>query len=315
MRKVLFEIPWLGIAVPSFGLALLLACFTALHLTSWRARREKIDPEAVFGLAVWLMTGGFVGARALYLVMHPESVSGLADVFKIWQGGIVYYGCLLGGLIGSLAYRARHPFPFRPMADAVAPALALGCLIGRLGCLLNGCCYGALSDLPWAVSFPAGSLPWVRQVRDGLVSQAATHSLPVHPTQIYSALDGLALLTLLTAYFPRRRRDGEVMALLMVTYPVSRYLIETLRADEPAVLGGLTMSQWISVSVFAAGLVVWGYLLRLPFGRYADQCAGSSVDRYPETPGPHFEPAGGSSRSKSSSSRSPLATKPARTRS
>ncbi|MCA1685312.1 MAG: prolipoprotein diacylglyceryl transferase [Planctomycetia bacterium] len=157
MRRLLFEVPALGLKLPSFGVALLLACFAALALTAWRARREKLNPETVFELAVWLMSGGFVGARLLFLIAHPESVRGLADVVKIWQGGIVFYGCILGGLVGSLVYWVRHPFPFRPMADAVAPALALGSAVGRVGCWLNGCCYGAVSGVPTAtivVLFP-----------------------------------------------------------------------------------------------------------------------------------------------------------------
>jgi phosphatidylglycerol:prolipoprotein diacylglycerol transferase len=270
MRKVLVEIPALGLRLPSFGMALLLACFAALWLTAWRARREKLDPEAVYELAVWLMSGGFIGARAVYILAHPESIQSLADVFRIWQGGIVYYGCILGGLIGSLLYWHRRPFPFRPMADAVAPALAIGCAVGRIGCFLNGCCYGAVTDHAWSLTFPAGTLPWARHVGEGLIPLTASASLPVHPTQLYSALDGLLLLALLTAFYPRRRRDGEVMALLMVTYPVTRFLIEGLRGDEPANLAGMTLSQAVSVAVFRGGLGVWGYLSRLPRGRYAD---------------------------------------------
>ncbi len=270
MRKILFEIPALGIRVPSFGVLFLLACVAALYLTAWRARREKLDPETVFELAVWLMGGGYIGARVLYLVAHPESVDGLLGFFKIWQGGIVFYGCIIGGLIGSLIYWFRHPFPFRPMADAVAPALVLGSAIGRIGCLLNGCCFGALSNLPWAVRFPARTLPWARHVQEGLISRADTHSLPIHPTQLYAALDGFLILALLTAYYPRRKRDGEVMALLMVTYSVTRFANEALRSDEPALFAGLTMSQWISAGVFLGGIAVWAYLLRLPRGRYAD---------------------------------------------
>ena len=98
----------------------------ALGITFWRARREGIDPEAVAGLATWLISGGFIGARVMFLVQHPETVHHVGDVFKIWQGGIVFYGCIMGGLIGSLIYWARHRFPFAAMADAVAPALALG---------------------------------------------------------------------------------------------------------------------------------------------------------------------------------------------
>ncbi len=270
MRRILFEIPGLGFKLPSFGPSMLLACIAALAITAWRARREKLDPETVFELAIWLMSGGFIGARLLFIVAHPDSIHSLLDVFKLWQGGIVFYGCIIGGLIGSLMYWYKHPFPFRPMADAVAPALAIGSAIGRIGCFLNGCCYGGLSRAPWAVAFPAGSLPWARQVQAGLIPETLPHSLPVHPTQLYAAFDGFLILALLTIYFPFRRRDGEVMALLMFLYPLTRFFEEALRNDEPALLLGLTMSQWISIGIFVGGLIVVAYLRTLPLGRYAD---------------------------------------------
>lgn len=289
MRKFLFEIPAFGVKFSSFSASLLLACVGALLLTIWRARREKLNPETVVELAVWLMSGGFIGARLLYLVSHPQTVHGLLDVFKVWQGGIVFYGCIIGGLIGSCLYWVKHPFPFRPMADAVAPSLVLGSAIGRVGCFLNGCCFGAVSHVPWAVSYPVGSLPWARHVKAGLIPITALHSLPLHPTQLYSALDALLILALLTAYYPRRRRDGEVMALLMLTYPVARFLTEALRSDEPAVLAGLSMSQIISLVVFVSGLIFWRHLSSQPPGRYADRMERAATSVRPsDTTSPGF---------------------------
>jgi phosphatidylglycerol:prolipoprotein diacylglycerol transferase len=270
MGRILFTIPGLGFSLHSFSLMMLLACFGAFGITLWRARREGIDPEAVYGLATWLFSGGIIGARAMYLVQHPEALQHAGDVFKIWQGGIVFYGCILGGLIGSILYWVRHPFPFGPMADAVAPALAVGIALGRIGCFLNGCCFGAVTACPLAVTFPAGAPAWLQHVHFGLLPPTAPRSLPLHPTQLYAALDGLVLLGLLTWFYPRRRRDGEVMALLMVTYPVLRFWNESLRNDEWAVLAGMSAAQVISVALLACGLLTWIYLARLPRGRYAD---------------------------------------------
>ena len=187
---------------------LVAAAAAGVYLTAWRARREKIHPDIVFELAVWLLTGGFVGARALFLIRNPGLVHSFWDIFKVWQGGIVFYGCIIGGLIGSLMYWARHPFPFRAMCDAVAPSLAIGIALGRLGCLLNGCCFGAVCDLPWAMTFPGESMPWLHHVEQGWLSPTAARSLPVHPAQVYAILDGVFLLVLLSAYSPTVARTA-----------------------------------------------------------------------------------------------------------
>ncbi len=271
MHRILVTVPALGWRLHSFSAALALACLAAYWLTLWRARRERIDPDAVSELAIWLMSGGFIGARALYILSHPGSVRSVADLFKVWQGGIVFYGCIMGGLIGSLLYWWRRPFPFLAMADAVAPALAIGCALGRVGCFLNGCCYGCVSNLPWALTFPAESPPWARHVELGLIPITMDHSLPVQPAQLYAVLDGLILLGLLSWYFPRRRRDGEIMALLMVSYAISRFAIEALRGDEPALALGMTMSQGISVGLLAAGTLFWVHLIRQPKIRWRDR--------------------------------------------
>ena len=285
MRQVLFEVPWLGLKVQGFSVMLVAAAAAGVYLTAWRARLEKIHPDVVFELAVWLLSGGIIGARALFLIRNPGVVHNFWDVFKVWQGGIVFYGCIIGGLIGSLMYWARHPFPFRAMCDAVAPSLAIGIAMGRVGCLLNGCCFGAVCDLPWAMTFPAGSLPWLHHVDHGWLSPGAARSLPVHPTQLYAVLDGVLLLGLLSAFFPRRRRDGEVMALLMVTYPVTRFLIEGLRDDDPAFALGLTLSQLISVALFPCGLLTWWWLSRQPLGRHADRAEALEPGKATESMG------------------------------
>jgi phosphatidylglycerol---prolipoprotein diacylglyceryl transferase len=285
MRQVLFEIPWLGLKVHGFSVMLVAAAAAGVYLTAWRARREKIDPDVVFELAVWLLTGGFIGARALFLIRNPDTIHSFWDIFKVWQGGIVFYGCIIGGLIGSLMYWARRPFPFWAMCDAVAPSLAIGIALGRVGCLLNGCCFGAVCDLPWAMTFSSETLPWLHHVQQGWISPAAPRSLPVHPAQIYAILDGVTLLVLLSAYFPHRRKDGQVMALLMVTYPVTRFLIESLRDDDPAFALGLTLSQLISAGLFPCGLLAWWWISRQPVGRYADRVEALETEVVPSPKG------------------------------
>lgn len=287
MRPILFEVPGLGYQVHAFSLLLVLGAAAGVYLTAWRARRAGLDPEVVYELAVWVLGGGFVGARLYYLAQHPESVRSVLDIFKVWQGGIVFYGCILGGLVGTAIYHRRHPFPFWPMADAVAPALAVGIMLGRLGCFLNGCCFGATCDphAPYAVTFPAETLPWHRHVEAGWIAPDAPRSLAVHPKQLYGAAAGLALLAATTRFYRHRRRDGEVMALLMLGYPATRFLMEFARGDASGWHLGLTVSQWISLGLFGAGLLAWRALPRDPGGLHAAR-AGAAPAAAPPA-GPH----------------------------
>ena len=278
MRQVLFEIPGVGVKIFGYGLMLVVAFLGSMRLAAWRAEREKIDPELVYDMAFFVFIGGLVGARGFYVIQYwGERVHGFWEIFEIWKGGIVLYGSILGGMAGFLVYRAMRKFPVLAMLDAIAPALAFGIAVGRLGCFLNGCCYGDRCSLPWAVRFPKHSPPWESEVAGNLIAPDADHSLWLHPTQLYSTLDGLILLLLLTAYFPIRKRDGEVMGLLLLAYPVTRFLIEQLRNDEGVFVAGMTISQSISVGLIGFGLIYWAALLRRPVGLHADAVAPPKV--------------------------------------
>jgi phosphatidylglycerol:prolipoprotein diacylglycerol transferase len=288
MRQVLFTIPVFGgVKVFGYGMMLFLAFLASTQLAAWISRREKLNPEVIYDLTIWVFAGGLGGARLFYVIQYwNESIHSFWDVFRVWRGGIVLYGSIMGGTAAFFLYWFLRRFPLRPTLDAVAPALVLGVALGRLGCFLNGCCYGDVCDAAWGVRFPPGSPPWFKQVtdrvlpgvtpamaaeaREGRPAAGAPWSLPVHPTQLYSAVDALVLMSLLLAYYPLRRRDGEVMALLMVVYPITRFLIEYLRNDEAAFFAGLTISQNISVLILLSGLVYWYRLSRWPAERHAD---------------------------------------------
>ena len=271
MRPILFEIPGLGVKVFGYGLMLFFAFIGSMNLAARRARREKIDPEIVYDMALYVFLGGLIGARLFYVGQYwGIRVHSFWEIFEIWKGGIVFYGSILGGAISFFLYRMIRPFPLLPMLDVIAPALALGIAIGRIGCFLNGCCYGDPCSLPWAVQFPKHSPPWEAEVARNLIPPDAEHSLWLHPTQLYSTIDGLIIMTLLLAYFPIRKRDGEVMGLLMLAYPITRFLIEHLRNDEGIFAAGMTISQLISLGIFALGVVYWVVISRRPAKRYAD---------------------------------------------
>jgi phosphatidylglycerol---prolipoprotein diacylglyceryl transferase len=276
MKQVLFQIPGPGITIYGFGFMVVVAFYAGMVLAAWRSKRERLDPALIYDLAVCLLLGGMVGARLFYVAEYwGEKVNTIGEVFRVWEGGIVFYGSVVGALAAFLLFRAFRPFPMLATLDALAPSIALGLALGRVGCFLNGCCYGDRCDVPWlAVRFPKNTPPWFAERAQGLIPRDALSSLPLHPTQLYSALDGLILLALLSAYYPLRRRDGEVIGLLMLTYPVTRFLIERLRDDETALASGLTISQAISVFLFGLALAFWSALQQRPAVRLADSTRG-----------------------------------------
>ncbi|QEH37990.1 Prolipoprotein diacylglyceryl transferase [Aquisphaera giovannonii] len=280
MRQVLFTIPFLGWPVFGYGAMLVLAFVSSTWLAAWRARKEKLNPDVILDMAFWVFFIGLVAARLFYCVQYwGTEIQSLAEVVKYWKGGIVYYGGIIGGVLAFFGYWKLHPFPMRPYLDALSPSIMVGTLFGRLGCFLNGCCFGDVCNLPWAVSFPKPSPPWSYERALKLIPEDAAWSLPLHPTQLYSAFDGLVIFALLTAYYPVRRRDGEVLGLLMLAYPVTRFLIEYLRSDEGDFFAGFTISQNISILLFLGGLAYWAWLRRYPPGRYADEAAGEGLEK------------------------------------
>jgi phosphatidylglycerol:prolipoprotein diacylglycerol transferase len=277
MRQVLFTIPIFGgIKVFGYGAMLVLAFLSSTWLAYWRARRERLDPEVIADMSFWVFLFGLMGARLFYCFEYwGDEIRSVWDVVQYWKGGVVYYGGIVGGVVAFFVYRWLRPFPLRPYMDALAPSIAIGTFFGRLGCFLNGCCFGDICHLPWAVSFPPYSPPWSQQLKQGLIDFTSTQSLPVHPTQLYSALDALVLLLLLSAYYPLRRRDGEVIGLLMLTYPITRFAIEYLRNDEGVFFAGMTISQTISVALLLGGFAYWAWLSTLPRELYRDRAAAN----------------------------------------
>jgi phosphatidylglycerol:prolipoprotein diacylglycerol transferase len=186
MRQVLFWIPlkpfewlpswWPDARLPIFGYGMML--FVTFVVCTWyagrRARNEGIAPRYIHDLAVWIFLGGLVGARTVYMIQYRQSID---QFFRIWEGGIVFYGSALGGLVGyALAYLLiirRHGLSSGKLMDIIAPAAAIGLAIGRVGCLLNGCCFGSVAceQCP-AVRFPMSSPARYSLVREGYQTSA-----------------------------------------------------------------------------------------------------------------------------------------------
>ncbi len=349
-----------GLPIRSYGMMMLLAVVAGTWLAAWRAKRVGIDTDAIFSLLFWMMVPGIIGARAFYVIRYwPEYQpyltepggglgSLLGNVANVAKGGLVVYGAYFGGVAGIIAFARKYRLPTLALCDLIGPSMLLGLAIGRIGCLLNGCCFGAVCDRPWAITFPANSPPYsppyhsqvirgqmygftlsedpdaeprllavaphwpadhaglkpgdrlqsingieIATAKDafGLLYDAfrleqplhirvdkrpeiivpavapPQRSLAVHPTQLYSVVNALLLCCLLLAYDPFRRRDGEILALMMSIYPVTRFWVESLRSDEAAVLGtGLSIAQNVSLLLLLCAAALWVYILRQPKG-------------------------------------------------
>lgn len=254
-----------GIPIFGYGFMLFIGFVTAVFLASRRAEQQGLSPEIIWDLAPWLLIPGILGARIFFCAQYPHVVFAgcvaaadyLVAFLNLSQGGLVLYGGLLGGAAGYFEFcrrRKLHPFG---LADLITPSVFVGIGFGRIGCLLNGCCYGDVCSLPWAIRFPQGSVPFLSLVQDGIIPPDALTTPWLHPTQIYSAIDGFLIALVTSLYFPYRRRNGEVFGVGLTIYAVTRFLIEFLRGDEPGQLGTtLTISQLISVGMFLTGIAI-----------------------------------------------------------
>ncbi len=240
-----------------------LGFLAGLWTASRRAPRQGIPAEKVADLGPWLILGAIVGARTLYVVTFwREQFAGqpISEIFMIHHGGLVYYGGLIGASLAFILYARHKKLPLWKGADILAPSIALGYVFGRIGCLLNGCCYGRACNLPWAIHFPQGSLAFQQQFADGLLGPGARESLAVHPTQIYESLLNLGLYGALAWLYRYKKFDGQVFAAYLVSYAVLRSFVEMFRGDYPQyqyfVGGWFTPAQVASVAILAAGVVL-----------------------------------------------------------
>jgi len=264
-----------GLPVFGYGFMLFLGITCAIGIANWRAAKEHLPTDLIWDLAFCLIAGGIAGGRLFFLVQkHSEVFANVASVpqflnavFNLSQGGLVLYGALLAGAVTYFSFCYVRQISARSLLDIVTTAIFIGIGFGRIGCFLNGCCYGDESSLPWAVCFPPGSAAFESLAWKGLIPHDATCTPALHPTQLYSAFDGFVIAAITFWYYRHRRRSGDCLAIALVIYPITRFVIEVLRNDEGGQLGtSLTIAQWISVGIFATNLVYIVWLSRQPAG-------------------------------------------------
>jgi len=311
MYPELFEIPFIHLTVKSYGLMMVIGFLAAVTVIRYLSRDFTRDPQLITNAALYSLIAGVAGARLFYVFHHLGNFRyDPLGVFKIWQGGLELLGGVILAVLVIFFFLVYHKLPIRRYLDALAVGLMLALAFGRIGCFLNGCCYGKPTDLPWGVRFPYYSFAYQSQVnpdpqRDrsepqlklpdeyfgyqdddgwfpGLkpkqmltdkqkeeVTKGKYRCLPVHPTQLYSS--GLAAFWCLVLYLFWRRsqkalgsgkpggflaKPGCTFALMLIVYGASRYLLESLRDDNPFEFDGLTISQNLAIVMIVLGAVL-----------------------------------------------------------
>ncbi len=255
MRQTLFEIPLFGgIPIYGYGTMVLVGVLAGLWLLGRNAKRHGLDPKGIQDLAVFVVFSGLLGGRLFYFVQFRNDYEGdLLAFFRLWEGGLVLYGGIFGGALCLVLLCLKQKRSILFTLDLLIPSVALGVAFGRIGCLLNGCCWGQVCrpDFPLGVTFPAGSPPAADLVSGG---GALGASLPVHPTQLYASVNALLLTWVLWWVGRHKSSPGKVIGTAALLYGLSRFALEGMRGDHQPEPGSWTVSQWICALVVLLGV-------------------------------------------------------------
>jgi phosphatidylglycerol:prolipoprotein diacylglycerol transferase len=252
-------------AIHSYGVMAMIGFLAALFVARWRARRAGLVPDEITDICVWALLAGIVGSRIAYVLQNPDVFFdtrrpgwSVFDVVKIWEGGLVFYGGLIGALVVTLLLLRAKKLKALPVLDVLTPSLALGHAFGRIGCYLHGCCYGVpVHEGAWyGCVFPRDALPYLSGVGAPLYIPPGT---PLWPTQLVSAFDLFCIFIILSLFFRHQRRAGEVTALYLLLYSTERFIVEFFRGDTH-LPGQMSEAQWISIGIFIAGAALMAWL-------------------------------------------------------
>ena len=240
-----------------YGVFMALAFLTGFLHWVTLGRRDNRSAQFCSDLLFWVMIAGILGGRVAYVISDwPYYAADPKRILFVWEGGLIYYGGFVGGVFAIYLFARNRGQRFLSVLDLAIVPLPLSHALGRIGCFMNGCCFGDVCAAGPAVRFPAESMPWVRQVQLGFVSESAPHSLPVYPVQLYEAGANVLVYLLLLGLYRRRAPDGAVTGAYLAAYPVGRFLLEFLRGTERVKWGGVPVAQVLSLALFALGVLV-----------------------------------------------------------
>lgn len=241
-----------------YGLLIASAVLIGVALSQWLAQRQKVDPDLLADLVIWLVIGAILGARLYYVLFQWQDYAQRPqDIIAIWKGGIAIHGAIIGGTIAAIFFARFHQVSVWQLGDLVVPSLALGQAIGRWGNFFNSEAFGSPTDLPWKLFIPPERRPLAFQDNDFF-----------HPTFLYESIWNLGIFVLLLWVFfwglrhRGRLKTGTLSLIYLITYGLGRVWIEGLRTDS-LMLGPLRMAQLVSGVFIVLGLwgMIWLYIL------------------------------------------------------
>lgn len=231
------------ILLPSWILTLSLSLSISLVWLYFRAGRRKIPRPEAIDVALSMMVGAVFGGRLFHVLYEQPAYywEHPLRVFYIWEGGMVFFGALIGALLFAALWTRRGKIDQLKLADLFAPILAFTYAMGRIGCFLNGCCYGKRCDLPWAANFPHHH-------------ELGIEVFPRHPTQLYATAWEILVLLLLLFLERKSRRPGVIFSIWLTLHGVGRLLMEQFRDDDRgAAIFSLSIGSWISLILIGVG--------------------------------------------------------------
>ena len=238
---------------------LVFSCLAGTYLCVKEADRQGIPTHKSLNTLLFVFVFSIIGAR-LYYVLQQYSfyIARPFEILAVWKGGFASFGGFIGGVLAGSLYLKKAQISVWKFADCCAPSIALGIFLTRIGCFMNGCCFGKITPLPWGVRFPRGSGAYIRQMLNGQITGSEAMSLSVHPTQLYHSLAGLCLFLLLLTLRKRKIFEGRLFLVFTVLYAILRFLIEFLRGDLiRGSVGIISLPQLLSVVI----ALIAGYFL------------------------------------------------------
>ncbi len=255
MHPILIDLGF--IQIPTYGVMLIVAVALAVWTLKLRAQQSGQDAPRLVDLALWLVIWALLGSKLLLVIVElPRYLRHPAELGGVLRAGGVFLGGLLAGIAAAAVLMRRYRLHFLPTADVLVPSVALGQAIGRVGCLMAGCCWGARCSLPWAITY---TNPQAQ------ANVGTPLGVPLHPYPIYEGLFDLALYVVLAALFRRGLTAGRVFATYLIGYGGGRFFLEFTRGDEIRgfVFGGLlSTSQFIGLLMVATGVGIHAWLSR-----------------------------------------------------